>query len=258
MTRSSMSAKPRPCSTPPSTWLRACSGAITRPMSCTATMRSTVISPVAHIDRDLRDLAAERVHAHAVGIRAARARADELRLAELARDLDDRLAQRAVQRDERAVDDAAGRRARPRRRRPRARAACRAGRRPPSAPRARPTASSASRPRPARRRRSASSRPRRARDRAAARAPRRRPARTPSSRPVPMSCAPVTTVTTPSWPMRTSACAGGPPPPHQIWQAAPRPRLRPSGCSRSRSASRSAQPASSAARSMQAARFLAV
>ena len=39
--------------------------------------------------------------------------------------------------------------------------------------------------------------------------------------------------------MRTSACAGGPPPPHQIWQAAPRPRRRPSGCSRSRSASRS-------------------
>ena len=42
-----MSAKPSPCSTPPSTWLRACSGEMTRPMSCTATMRSTVISPVA-------------------------------------------------------------------------------------------------------------------------------------------------------------------------------------------------------------------
>ena len=37
--------------------------------------------------------------------------------------------------------------------------------------------------------------------------------------PVPMSWMPVTTVTTPSRPRRTSACAGGPPPPHQIWQA---------------------------------------
>ena len=53
-----------------------------------------------------------------------------------------------------------------------------------------------------------------------------------------MSCAPVTTVTRPSWPMRTSAWAGGPPPPHQIWQAAPRPRTRPSGWARSRSSSR--------------------
>ena len=68
-------------------------------------MRSTRDLAGRDVDRDLRDLAAERVHAHAVGIRAARARADELRLAELARDLDDRLAQRAVERDERAVDD---------------------------------------------------------------------------------------------------------------------------------------------------------
>ena len=68
--------------------------------------------------------------------------------------------------------------------------------------------------------------------------------------PVPMSCVPVTTVARPSAPRRTSACAGGPPPPHQIWQAAPRPRRRPSGPGSAASASRSAQPASSAARSI--------
>ena len=253
-----MSAKPSPCSTPPSTWLRACSGEMTRPMSCTATMRSTVISPVAASTatcaiwqpnvftrmpsgfgpREPVPTSCAWPSLPVISVTGSRSAPSS----ETNSPFDD---PEVVRRDLEA-------------RRRRARAACRAGRRRRRAPRERPTASSASRPRRARRRRSASSRPRRGRGRAAARAPRRRPSRTPSSRPVPMSCAPVTTVTTPSWPMRTSACAGGPPPPHQIWQAAPRPRTRPSACSRSRSASRSAQPASSAARSMQAERCFEV
>ena len=43
--------------------------------------------------------------------------------------------------------------------------------------------------------------------------------------PVPMSCIAVTTVARPSEPTRTHAYEGGPPPPYQICDAIPTPRL---------------------------------
>ena len=82
-TSSSESANAIPCRTPPSTWLDAVSGLTIRPTSCTATIRSTRTSPSAGVDRDLRDLAAERVDDEAVRVRAARAGAVDRRVAEL-------------------------------------------------------------------------------------------------------------------------------------------------------------------------------
>ena len=82
--------------TPPSTWLDAASGLTIRPTSCTATIALDGDDARARVDRDLRDLAAERVDAEAVGVRAARARAVDRRVAELAGHLDDVDVERAV------------------------------------------------------------------------------------------------------------------------------------------------------------------
>src|SRR3954453_14806418 len=96
---------------PPSTWLVAPSGLITRPMSWIAAMRSTVTSPVstspapsgtgppnattalpARLDVDgyLGDVHAERQHVHAGRVRTACAGAEDLAVAEQLEHLSDR------------------------------------------------------------------------------------------------------------------------------------------------------------------------
>ena len=67
-----------------------------RPTSWTATTRSTRDLAGAGVDGDLGDLAAERVHPEAVGVRAARAGAVDRRVAELVGHLDDVGVERAV------------------------------------------------------------------------------------------------------------------------------------------------------------------
>ena len=103
-----------PCRTPPSTWLDAVSGLTIRPTSWTATIRSTRTSPSAGVDRDLRDLAAERVHDEAVRVGAARAGAVDRRVAELLGHLGHVDVDRAVARADAAVARSRGRRPRSR------------------------------------------------------------------------------------------------------------------------------------------------
>ena len=94
--RSSESVWPMPWMIPPSTWLDAPSGLITRPTSWTAAIRSTHTSPVCDVDRDLRDLDAERQHLHAGRVRPARALAEDLRVLEQPDDLLERRREVAV------------------------------------------------------------------------------------------------------------------------------------------------------------------
>ena len=72
---------------PPSTWLDAPSGLITRPTSWIAATRSTRDLARLDVDGDLRDLDAERQHLHPGRVRAARALAEDLRVLEQADDL---------------------------------------------------------------------------------------------------------------------------------------------------------------------------
>ena len=72
---------------PPSIWLRAPSGLITRPTSWIATTFSTTHLAGADVDRDLGELDPEREHAHAGRVRAAGALAEDLAVAEQAGDL---------------------------------------------------------------------------------------------------------------------------------------------------------------------------
>ena len=80
--RSSESVWPMPWMIPPSIWLDAPSGLITRPTSWIAAMRSTQHLAGLDVDRDLGDLHAEREHLHPGRVRAARALAEDLRVLE--------------------------------------------------------------------------------------------------------------------------------------------------------------------------------
>ena len=72
---------------PPSTWLDAPSGLITRPTSWIATTLSTAHLARLDVDGDLGDLDAEREDAHPGRVRAARALAEDLAVLEQAGDL---------------------------------------------------------------------------------------------------------------------------------------------------------------------------
>ena len=207
---------------PPSTWLRAPSGL-------------TIAADVVHggdpldahlagldVDGDLGHLDAERVDAHAGRVRAARALAEDLRVAEQSSSSSSGT-EIPVRGDDRPVADVERRLARRRTAARRSRGSA-ASRRPrPRAPPGRPTAWSTSRRR--------ASRTRRGRSRRATTST--RSSGTPSSSaaicaitvdvPVPMSCIAVTTAMRPSEPTRVHAYDGGPPPPYQIWLAMPMP-----------------------------------
>ena len=75
---------------PPSTWLDAPSGLMTRPTSWIAATRSTHDLAGLDVDRHLGDLDAEREHLHAGRVRPARALAEDLRVLEQADDLVER------------------------------------------------------------------------------------------------------------------------------------------------------------------------
>ena len=133
------------------------------------------------VDRDLRDLAAERVHDEAVGVGAARAGAVDRRVAELARSPRSRRRRSRRRASGSGRSRSRGRRRRSRTRRRRAAAASCAPSPRPTARRASPTASSASRRRPGRRRSAPCRRRPRERGRAGARAPRPRRSAPPSA-----------------------------------------------------------------------------
>ena len=72
---------------PPSTWLDAPSGLITRPTSWTAAILLDAHLAGLDVDGHLRHLDAEGEDAHAGRVRAARALAEDLRVSEQAGDL---------------------------------------------------------------------------------------------------------------------------------------------------------------------------
>ena len=240
-TSSSESAKPIPCSTPPSTWLEAVSGLTIRPTSWTATIRSTRTSPsagstatcaiwqpkvlttkpsgfgprepepsiVALPSFSVTSVTSASIAPSCERIRPSRISRSSAAISKTSLgQLEQRLAHLRRGRahgghHRRRRLRAAGDRAVDVRRRCRRRSRARAASGSPSSSAATICA--------------------------------------PVSVPVPMSWIPVTTCAWPSASSRTVACDGGPPPPHQICVAQPMPRSRPSACG-SRSSSR-ARPA---------------